>query len=309
MFKNLYLTRKQEKILAAVICVVLMASVGAGMGIYYETIRVPSAIKAQQEMQTMEKDNEVSKEVDIVIAKEYIKQGDVLTAANLDYVKFPLDKLPQGTVREKFMAEGKVTKVDIPSKMPLVPEMLVEYDKVVTADLRRQDFTYIKLITGLMKSIPEMKQYVDVRIKRPDGSDDVVLSKKEVVDLSGSTIFFNINELERALANSAAVEAQLKNCEIYTTLYIDPDNQPSAAVTYVTNPEIAKMIEKNPNIIYQSIQQLQQGMTQGQPQQSGQPGAQHVAPQNGQPVPNAGNGNVQNNQAAPNNENWQNLND
>lgn len=291
MFKNLYLTRKQEKLLAVVICAVLMVSTGAGMGIYYETFRVPAIIQAQQVKQTMEEADAASKEVEVVTVKESIRQGAELTAASLQHVKLPKDKLPQSVIRETFTAEGKVAKVDIPAGMLLVPEMLVDYDKVVTADLRRQDYSYMRLITGLQKSTPEIKQYVDVRIKRPDGSDDVVLSKKEVVDLAGNTIFFNINEMERTLCNSAAVEAQLKNCDIYTTLYIDPDNQPPAVVTYITNPEIAKLIEKNPNIINQSIQQLEQ--------------------QSSQPIQNTVNGSNQQddkNQPATNNESWQNLN-
>ena len=129
--------------------------------------------------------------------------------------------------------------------------MLVEKDKKTEDDTRKQDFKQIKLSENLEKG-----KYIDVRIKRKDGTDDVVLSKKLVLDIAGETIWINISETDRNYINNATVEANTNEAELYTTIYVNPENQVPALITYKINPKLQQYIRDNSDVVKKAEQEM-----------------------------------------------------
>lgn len=76
---------------------------------------------------------------------------------------------------------------------------------------------------------------VDVRYQNlAEERNEVILSKKEMPLLIGSTIWFEIeDERERKLMDSAMKEKQLEGGSLILTIYTDPVIQEKATVTYI----------------------------------------------------------------------------
>ncbi len=72
----------------------------------------------------------------------------------------------------------------------------------------------------------------------------------------------NITEKERNYINNSTVLASLTGAVLYTTIYVDPENQPPAKITYEINKNIKEIIEKDPNIIRSSQEELKNRINQ-----------------------------------------------
>jgi len=245
-----YSTRKNERFVYAVIGASIIGVILIGLIAYYQFFRIPAVERTAREAALLETDVKNGTEVDVFVVRDNIEQGKKLDLSKLkvDMVKISTDILPADVVKSREALQNKIAKIDIPKNTIILQSMLVAYDSVVTSDLRRQDFSNIRLPYNLVKG-----DYVDVRIKRLDGSDDIVLSKKEILDVAGTTICVNINESERQLLNEASVEAKIKRAELYATLYIDAQNQPPAATTYRPDEKILTMIKQNPDMVDQAL--------------------------------------------------------
>ena len=129
--------------------------------------------------------------------------------------------------------------------------MIQRSDEAVTDDLRKVEYNMILLPTQLTTG-----QYVDIRLRLPNGSDFIVVSHKEVtlpmvagVD-SATTISMNLSELEILMLSGAILEAyQIEGSKLYAVEYVEPGLQESAISTYVISTEIFNTIKSDPNCI------------------------------------------------------------
>jgi hypothetical protein len=94
--------------------------------------------------------------------------------------------------------------------------------------------------------------YVDLRIAFADGSDYVVLAKKQIADLSLENCLFTteLKEEEIQLMTSAILDAYLlKGTQLYVTRYTDPALQTASQVTYCPKEATIDLLgSNNPNL-------------------------------------------------------------
>lgn len=176
--------------------------------------------------------------------------GDQLSAEDIAMVRLPVTALPENILALEDVI-GKYTKISLPRNTPVTASML--FTKGVTAaDIRNQEFRLIQLPQKL-----KQREFVDVRIKFPTGEDFIVLSKKEIKDLSGDLITYEMSEEEILMMSSAIVDAYIHDATIYALSYADPYMQKNAVVTYPPKQEVRKLIQSDPNIIQIATKQLE----------------------------------------------------
>lgn len=233
---------------------------------YFKFYALPAAKKtaandATEVLAAQMKSNHVD-DVEVYAAGTEVKKGQSFSDANITTISLPKDKIPAGMTTSKADIVGKLARVNIPQYMPLVNSVLVAVGDEISQDLRTHDYDFIKLAYKL-----KVGDYVDLRILRKDGTDDIVVAKKLVKAIDGNRISFDMNEKELQYFNAAAVEATVKQATIYTSLYVDPENQLPATITYVPDKKITDMISKNPNVIDQALQVLKEKTSEIQKQQ------------------------------------------
>ncbi|MNW24144.1 hypothetical protein D3C74_08550 [compost metagenome] len=176
--------------------------------------------------------------------------GDQLSTEDIAMVRLPVTALPENILALEDVI-GKYTKISLPTNTPVTASML--FTKGVTAaDLRYQEFRLIQLPQKL-----KQREFVDVRIKFPTGEDFIILSKKEIKDLSGDLITYEMSEEEILMMSSAIVDAYIHDAKIYALSYVDPYMQKNAVVTYPPKQEVRKLIQSDPNIVQIATKQLE----------------------------------------------------
>lgn len=212
---------------------------------------VVTNINSSKARQTLE--DQQAQTVTVYMTAKPIKQGDTLNMAKNpnEYIRVNMSKSKVPKELLNYNNVDKVARIDIPAHTILTPSSFSDTDNVVTTDLRNQDYSDITLSKNL-----KIGDYVDIREKKKDGSDYIVVAKKKILALNGSTLVINILENERKLKNNATVDAALTGGSLYTTIYADPQNQPAADVTYQLNSDIDKMINSNPNVVSDSSKKL-----------------------------------------------------
>ena len=144
-----------------------------------------------------------------------------------------------------------IAKVNMKANTVLTRELVAQSDEVNTDDVRTQEFNMVTLPTTL-----ETGDFVDIRLRMPNGTDYIVVSKKEVniPDVAGvpstDTMEVKMSEEEILTMSNAIVEAyMMKGSELYATKYTDPGNQAKSKTTYPVSKETMDLINNDENII------------------------------------------------------------
>lgn len=163
-------------------------------------------------------------------------------------------KINDTGVREKeYLAIKNVpvlAKVDMKANTVITSQLIVQSDEIVTDDTRQEQYNMITLPIDLMTN-----DYVDIRLKAPNGQNFIVISKTQVdipMNSNGTyipdTIKVNLREDEILAMSCAIVEAYgLEGSELYVTKYIEPAMQKAAIPTYVPNADVTAQILKDEN--------------------------------------------------------------
>lgn len=181
-------------------------------------------------------------------------------------VEVPVTQIPSNAVTSAADIDGLVTKLNIQPNTIITTDMLVgvDMDEEISDTSHQVAVNYVTLNSKIEKG-----SYIDIMIKSystEGGSyaDRVVLSKKKVLDVSGKTIYLNLNREEELQLGVAAVEAAVKptedNKDIKTVLYavaLASPSQPKAIETY-ENAELENLISNDPNLIRQAQEALAQ---------------------------------------------------
>ena len=144
-----------------------------------------------------------------------------------------------------------IAKVNMKANTIITRELVAQSDEVNTNDVRIQEYNMITLPSTL-----ETGDFVDIRMRLPNGVDYIVTSKKEVTipDVAGvpstDTINIKMSEEEILTMSNAIVEAYIMTgAELYASRYTDPGNQQKATPTYPISREIMELINTNPNVV------------------------------------------------------------
>ena len=125
-------------------------------------------------------------------------------------------------------------------------------EEQLTDDVRTMEYNMLMLPINVT-----IGDYVDVRITFPNGQDFIVIAKKEIKNIQGNTVTFEMTEEEILMLNSAVVESYImKASNIYVAKYVEPGMQEKASNTYTPTSEVIRLINTDSNIVAEAKQGL-----------------------------------------------------
>lgn len=173
-------------------------------------------------------------------AGEGIKHGDVIIE-NQNVVK---QTIYTGLEADNYITEedlGTTAIVDMPEGMTVIKNM------VTTVSIAKDTREYEMQVVNLMVDQAE-NDIVDIRIMFPDGTDQLVLPKKTVKNLSLENCVFwtYLNEEEIIRMASATIDAfTITGTKIYATRYVEGNLQEEAEPTYLVNSVVHDMFDSS----------------------------------------------------------------
>lgn len=179
-----------------------------------------------------------------------VKSGQEITADMLSPINTYSNLIPQNYIDSTILTSvesGKkvVAKVDLYKNTILTASTVTTEENTVTKDVRTMEYNMLTLPINLT-----IGDYVDIRITFPDGQDFIVIAKKEIKNIQGNTVTFDMSEADIVMLNSAIVESYImKASNIYIAKYVEPGMQEKAANTYVPTSEVIRLIESDSNIV------------------------------------------------------------
>ena len=179
-----------------------------------------------------------------------VKSGQEITADMLSPINTYSNLIPQNYIDSTILTSvesGKkvVAKVDLYKNTILTASTVTTEENTVTKDVRTMEYNMLTLPINLT-----IGDYGDIRITFPDGQDFIVIAKKEIKNIQGNTVTFDMSEADIVMLNSAIVESYImKASNIYIAKYVEPGMQEKAANTYVPTAEVIRLIETDSNIV------------------------------------------------------------
>ena len=197
----------------------------------------------------------------VAVANKDIRSGETLTEASITYVKVPSSAAPSNSavITSTSTIESnttnskkvKIAKIDLKKGTTITENMIYEEGEETSNDIRTQEYNTVILPSQIADG-----DYIDIRLRLPNGTDYIVVSKKKVtiplvgITESANTIKLDVTENEILLMSNAIVEAYWVNGSmLYATTYKEPGMQEDATPTYLPNNEVATLISTDPNIV------------------------------------------------------------
>ena len=146
-----------------------------------------------------------------------IRQGEKILDDMIQDVRVHINNVPENV--ETGVIVGQVAKYNIPKGIPIVAGMVTE--QLIAKDLRQIESNVILMPSDVVEG-----DIVDVRIMYPNGTDYVVAKEIQVDKINDTTLYFNVDEEELLLIDSATVDSFLyQGTKIYAVKYVEPDSQ------------------------------------------------------------------------------------
>ena len=212
-----------------------------------------------------------AKKVNVYVVLDTIKSGETITEDKLQLIETTLGTVDTSnyiTYLETQDVENPATgeietnytqkaKVDLNPGTILTNDLLYE-GEALASDVRSQEYNVITLPTQLTTG-----DYIDIRLRTPDGRDFIVASHKEVtiptiLDIeTANCIWINLTEEEILMMSGAIVETyKMNGAKLYATKYIEPGIQEAAIATYAPSDEVIALMERDPNIVAEAKQAI-----------------------------------------------------
>ena len=205
---------------------------------------------------------------DVYVLRTAVQSGTVLTQDMFTTVGADANVAPRDALTASSFStlaydeEGNelevIAKIDIAANTIVTANMLTTSDNVNTDDVRVEEYNMISLPADI-----ETGDTVDVRLRMPDGTNYIVVSKKKVTVLdeggipSVNTISLELSEGEILMMSNAIVESYMMDgSRLYLTRYVEPGMQAGAITTYVPNGDVQNLIAQDPNIVNEAKQEL-----------------------------------------------------
>lgn len=145
-----------------------------------------------------------------------------------------------------------IAKVNMNTNTLLTTSLVVSQDEIITDDVRIMEYNMLTLPIDV-----NIGDYVDVRLTFPNGQDFIVISKKEIKNIQGTTVTFELAEQEILMLNSAIVESYIMTASnIYVAKYVEPGMQEKATHTYTPTAEVINLIKADSNIVTKAKNEL-----------------------------------------------------
>lgn len=240
---------RKSKLKPIIITILILAViVCAGLAVLYYS---------QQTKDTYEKQiNDLEYEIEskyqtVYVASKDLSRGEVLEEG----VNVELQTIVSGLEFGMYIDYedlGKSCLVDIPMYTPILKNMLSVRE--IAQDTREVEINTVSLMT-------DQNEYdvIDIRIMFPNGEDYLVLSKKEVRNLSliNNTFFTYLNEEEILRFSCALVDSYLTTgTKLYAVRYVEPNLQDAGIPNYPLKAEIIDLINNDPNILTKATETM-----------------------------------------------------
>ena len=231
---------RKKKNLMKSIAIVLVLALIAGSGYLAYTFKMQADEKTREAENIRAELDENSKSAWIATAN--IRAGEALVPD----VNIELQPIYSGLESYMFWEpaeEGAVATIDIAAMTPVLTSMTTP--NMPTNDVREIEVSTVNLMTTSADY-----DWVDIRISFPDGSDYVVIPKKQVKNLNLSTCVFTIEatEMDIQYMTSAILDAYLTaGARMYVTRYTEQTLQEPAVTTYPAKTATLNMLEASGN--------------------------------------------------------------
>lgn len=187
----------------------------------------------------------------VYIVSKDIKSGEKVELDNLKRVDALKDSIPSNVMNIDDLSETTISKIDLKVGTILTDNMVISKEEQTTADVRIQEYNMVELPTQIKDG-----DYIDIRLRLPNGTDYIVVSKKKVTipTINGTdslnTIKVNVAEEEILLMSNAIVEAYWANgSKLYATTYVEPGLQEEVTPTYLPSDKVIELMTADPNIV------------------------------------------------------------
>ena len=230
-----------------------------GMLVMFIVMGLIVAVLAYMIINLKQAENErLAKQKTVYVLSTPVASGNNVDASMLTATKVDSSVVPADSINLGSLTENTIAKIDLGKGTIVTSAMLSESDSMITDSLRVQEYNMLKIASQI-----ETGDFVDIRLRMPDGQDYIVVSKKKVeiptidgVD-SVNTIWIKLTEEETITMSNAIVEAyQMNGSILYTTKYVEPGMQQDATPTYVPSADIVNLITQNPNIAQEAKQAM-----------------------------------------------------
>lgn len=236
----------RNALLTIVAVIIILVCVGLCVWLFFH---MRDQMKADYETQISELNLKLmSKTRTVYVAKDYLHAGQMIERDMFDLKEVLTDAADY--VTEDDFGKTLLVNVDAGSEM----KKAFVSGEVVDAELREVEYDCIEVTSNVNTA-----DYVDVRILLPDGSDYIIMSKKQVKALNETKLVCDlwVTEEELLLMDSAMVDAYLYrsidervlDAKIYVTKYILPTVQDPSEPNYTPSEISAELIQNNPNIV------------------------------------------------------------
>lgn len=194
-----------------------------------------------------------------------VKSGETITSSMVTSVLVNAEAVPTGAVaaKTKITENGKDTwkdrtfdyvgyksKIDLDAGTIIADNMLYEVE--LKDSERIQEYNMLQLPIQL-----EIGEFVDIRLLMSNGQDYIVVSQKEVIDITSSTIWLQLSEEEILLMSNAIVESYISPAStLYVAKYVEPGTQNAATITYIPSAEVINLINQDSNIVQSAREAL-----------------------------------------------------
>ncbi len=202
--------------------------------------------------------NRVAKQKSVFVMTSSVASGNAVDSSMLKQTKVDSSVAPSDAVTLGDLTENTIAKIDLTKGVIVTSAMISEKDNEVKDSLRVQEYNMINIPSQIATG-----DFIDIRLRMPDGHDYIVVSKKkvEIPTINGidslNTIWVKLTEDETILMSNAIVEAyQMEGALLYTTKYVEPGMQQNATTTYVPSAEVLNLITQNPNIEQEAKQAI-----------------------------------------------------
>ncbi len=192
--------------------------------------------------------------IKVYALKVDVKSGEQIDSSMLTQVETDKNAAPTDAITGASLTETSVAKIDLTKGSILTSAVVADSGNPITADLRLQEYNMLKLNSQIASD-----DFIDIRLRMPNGQDYIVVSKKkvEIPQISGidseNTIWVKLTEDETLSMSNAIVEAyKLDGSVLYTAKYVEPGTQEKATPTYVPSAEVVNMITQNPNVVQEA---------------------------------------------------------
>ena len=174
----------------------------------------------------------------VYVAAEYIPAGTVLERSMTNEIQLLTESAGYLTDADF----GGVALVDIDNGTELTCSLFGNAVGIKVCKEIEYEFEYIpgNIISG---------DYVDIRIRYPDGADYIVLSKKRLTesDTHRNKVIFSMDEREILLMDSALVDAGIYDgTSLYPAKYADPALEPASTVNYIPSLATCEQMKSIP---------------------------------------------------------------